>query len=158
MGSRGPVAKPEDERQGRNDPVQVAVREKGLPIPVPPPELKPIVIELWNRLWSSPVGRVWDPDMDASMVERYARNLHHWHNAQDDLAILEDVISHGSQGQPVLHPLTQYIVQLEQRLGQMEDKLGLSPMSRARLGLTIAEGELTAAQLNEMVRSKQRKD
>lgn len=159
MGSRGALAKPDDQRQGRNKPLQVPTRDKNLPlIPDPPKGVKQEVKDLWTRLWQTPVGRAWDPDMDGPLLLRYAKTFHHWLNAQRDLANLDGVVTQGSQGQPVIHPITQYISQLEQRMAQMEDKLGLSPMARARLGLTIAEGELTAAQLSDMVKNRRRKE
>ncbi len=156
MGVSGPIAKPEEDRQGRHSPIAVATRDDSDPevIPEPPKGVKAEVKELWSRLWQTPVGRAWDPDMDGPLLERYARTLHRWINANRDVAALESVVTYGSTGQLVLHPITKYIQDLETQLMRMEDKLGLSPMARARLGLTIAEGELTAAQLNDMVKSK----
>jgi len=47
----------------------------------------------------------------------------------------------GSQGQDVQHPLARLVEGLEQKLQGLEDRLGLSPESRLRLGLSAVEGQ-----------------
>lgn len=155
MAGTGPIPKPDAQRVSERERVTVAVRE-GFPLvkPEPPKGLKAEVKNVWTRLWESPLARVWDPVMDGPLVERYAWTLHHWLNAQRQLKRLDDVVTIGSTGQPVLHPITTYVNTLEQRLAQIEKELGMTPMSRARLGLTIAETELTAAQLNANIKSR----
>lgn len=154
MGAAGPLAKNQATKQGHHTPVTVQVVDEPAVIPAPPKGLKQEVKDIWERMWMSPLGRAWSSDMDGPLIERYARTLHNWMNAQRQLANMESVITIGSQGQPVLHPLTTYINQLEQTLGRIEKELGMTPMSRARLGLTIAETELTAAQLNQTIKSR----
>lgn len=57
-------------------------------------------------------------------------------------------ISTGSTGQLVIHPLASYLSQLQTTMKACETELGLTPMSRVRLGIAIGEQKLTAMELN----------
>lgn len=117
-----------------------------------PPVPVGIDTRLWQQLWTSGVSRAWDPAVDSIVVERYLHALRRWIDAQDELDLLSSPITIGSQGQPVVHPITKVVDQLENRLAQLEKELGLTPMARARLGLTLGSAQLTAEQINKMAR------
>lgn len=122
-----------------------------LAVPSPPSELNDRQTEMWNVLWSSPVSRLWNESMDGGAVRRYCEYFDQWLDALVDLQ-RRGYITAGSQGQDVVSVEAQYVQKLEGLILKLEEKLGLTPMARARLGLTIAEGQKTAAELNMMIR------
>jgi P27 family predicted phage terminase small subunit len=86
---------------------------------------------------------------DLYVVERWIRLV-------DELETVypvfkRDRIVDGSMGQPTLNPLAKYIQDLQGQLARLEAQLGIGPMSRLRLGLTLAEGRMTADKLNEQL-------
>jgi len=139
-GSRGPLDK---------DTTLPVLRDSTVAIPEAPAGVD---VAMWQQLWSSSVSRAWDVAVDGIVVERYLDTFRRWTAAKEQLERLNSPITMGSQGQPVLHPITRYIDSLESRLAQLEKELGLTPMARARLGLTIGTAQLTAEQINRMAR------
>lgn len=107
---------------------------------------------LWDRFWLSPVAQALD---GVQGVDRYV--VEEWIRAVDELELLQRVIEgsrlvQGSQGQPVNNPLTSQRDEARRVVWRCQEKLGLTPQDRARLGLTIGEGKMTAARLNQMLR------
>jgi P27 family predicted phage terminase small subunit len=54
----------------------------------------------------------------------------------------------GSQGQVVLNPLLKYVSSLDAEIRQLEDRFGLTPLARLRLGVTFGEAHRSLADLN----------
>jgi len=106
-------------------------------IPPAPDHLGPVGVEVWEDVWSFGEN-VYNVQSDHYIVERYA-------SMQDRRqAILVDIAQSGylvvgSQGQDVLNPLARVLQDLETKLVALEDRLGLSPEARLRLGITAAE-------------------
>ena len=108
---------------------------------------------LWDAFWLSPSARV----VELSGVERYV--VDDWIRAVDELETIERVIRdarlvQGSTGQPVLNPLHARAQAMRQVIDRCQQKLGLSPQDRARLGIAIGEQAMTAARLNERLRQE----
>lgn len=124
--------------------------EEEVYLPPPPEGLLPVTLSVWEALFQSGVARALDLDSDVSALRRWILYLDQWERAT--ATVLKDgPMGVGSQGQPVVSPAVKYQQQLEINIGALEKQLGLTPMARARLGLTMAEGGLTAAQLNAMI-------
>jgi P27 family predicted phage terminase small subunit len=99
----------------------------------------------WVRLWSSPLAQVYDvTDLPAlerlfdllDRRERYVRAVRH------------KPMVEGSQGQPVAHPLARQVPVLDAEIRQMEDRFGLTPAARLKLGITFGAAQQTLADLN----------
>jgi hypothetical protein len=54
----------------------------------------------------------------------------------------------GSQGQYVLNPLYRQMVTLETEIRNLEDRFGLSPMARLKLGVTFGDAARSLADIN----------
>lgn len=54
----------------------------------------------------------------------------------------------GSTGQPALNPLYKHVSTLDSEIRQLEDRFGLAPLSRLRLGVTFGEAARSLADLN----------
>jgi len=93
----------------------------------------------WVEFWSSPLANpsVLKPtdvpalrrlfDLRARLVDAQRR-------------FNEAPVAEGSMGQPVMSPWAQEIHRLESAISKLEDKFGLTPMARLRLGVTFEEG------------------
>ena len=144
MGARGPIRK--DTSINRNKPVTLKVLPHEVEAPRPPAGLSTKTRRRWRALWNSGVGAAWDPVADYAVLERLAL-------AYDELAHVEAVLKKARlttapSGSPALNPLASYVRDIKAEIAHNETQLGLTPMARARLGLTIGQAKLTAQELN----------
>lgn len=153
MGSRGPIAKPAGVRQNRNPHAELVILEPALtPAPRPPGGLGTFARTRWDAFWSSPISAAVDREADMGRLVRWA-----W--AWDELVRARSAFRRarmvdGSKGQPVLNPLEAYIQHLQAEIAGAEQQFGMTPASRARLGLVVGQARLTAEQLNEVLGRK----
>lgn len=147
MGSRGPLSKPDDQRQRHPKPVVVPL---GSPpdVPSPPPKLLKATRQAWDRYWESDVARAVTP-AEWSVVERYFTYADEHARALSVLRRGHRTVE-GSRGQVRLNPLADYLSRLESSMVRLETELGLTPMARARLGIAVGTARLTAAEVNRM--------
>jgi P27 family predicted phage terminase small subunit len=128
-----------------DEPVNLAERQ---PLPPVPAHLNAKSAALWLSVWTAG-GDAYSPRTDAHIIERYAT----LHQRRDELMqMLEDdgMITNGSQGQTVLHPAARFLSDVEKAMSGLEDKLGLNPESRLRLGISAIEKE---SKLDQFLRS-----
>ena len=132
-------------RRPRQPQGAVAVRSGELAVPRRPVGLADRGRREWAAIWSA--GAAWlQPERDYHWVEQVVR-------AYDELAayrrriVKDGPVQHGSQGQPVAHPLIAEVRRLEERIGKNLSELGLSPLAAQRLGLAAAK---TASKLDEL--------
>lgn len=88
--------------------------------------------EMWMTLWSG--GRDSYRASDANVIERYCSMCD---RRSEFLRAIEAEgwIGEGSMGQPVQHPAAKLLIDVESKMLQIEDRLGLNPESRLRLGM-----------------------
>lgn len=155
-----PPKKPADRRQRRNTAdvgtvVAIAPQQAGRLVAAADTDWSPEVAEAWSEFWSSPLaGVVKETDLPAlRRLFRY-REL----TAQAAEHFAAHPMSLGSMGQSVLSPWAQEMHRLEAEVQKLEDRFGLTPMSRLRLGVTFHEESSLAsrnAQLLEDFRTQQ---
>jgi hypothetical protein len=95
-------------------------------------------------LWSSPLAGLVKPT-DVPALRRLFDYRHQLIDAQR--AYGEEPVAVGSMGQPVLSPYAAEIHRLEGVIVKLEDRFGLTPLARLRLGVTFEEG-VSLAQRN----------
>jgi len=103
--------------------------------------------QLWEDLWRFG-GEVYKPASDSYVIERYVSLLIRRHHLID-LLNKEGSITEGSQGQDVAHPAARLLISTEAMLPALEDRLGLSPEARLRLGLAAVESKSKLDQFME---------
>ena len=54
----------------------------------------------------------------------------------------------GSMGQMVINPMAAYALKLEKEIAKVEEKFGLTPLDRMRLGITFGEAHRSLKDLN----------
>jgi P27 family predicted phage terminase small subunit len=106
--------------------------------PEPPGHLSEVGLEVWDLVWDYG-AKVYQP-ADAILITRYAELQDR--RAQMLRTLEQDgYFTVGSQGQLAQHPAARILSDVEAKLVPLEDRLGLSPESRARLGIVTVEAE-----------------
>jgi P27 family predicted phage terminase small subunit len=154
-----PPKKPADRRQRSNskDVGAVVVLPSSVVASMATPALhwRPEVAEAWHELWSSPLAGIIKPT-DVPALKRLFEYRHSLLHAQEQFEA--DPVGTGSMGQEVLSPWATEVHRLEGVIEKLEDRFGLTPMSRLRLGVTFEEGVSLAnrnAQLLEAFKQSQ---
>ena len=119
-------------------------------IDAPPENVAPVVIppapagifdepsiRLWEEVWRAGHG-VYKANTDRYIIERYV-TLQQRRRELQAIIDAEGWTSIGSQGQTVMHPAARLLGDIESKLTPLEDRLGLSPESRIRLGIAATE-------------------
>lgn len=125
----------------------VAPPPTDLVIPSPPPDLLKASVDRWEAYWRSAVSSAVDLNADRGLLERWIRSVDEWYRAYRDFRKART--TEGSTGQLVLSPLAKWIKQLETEIGKCEQQMGLTPMSRVKLGIAAGQARLTADMLNK---------
>ena len=130
--------KPAATRQGHGSTVpEFKPNFEPVSVPPHPKSLKSYGKKLWCEIWYA--GRnAYQVETDALIIERYCQLQE---RRRELLALVENegYVTQGSQGQLVSHPAVKILDSVEGRLGPIEDRLGLSPESRLRLGISSVE-------------------
>jgi P27 family predicted phage terminase small subunit len=102
----------------------------------------------WQALWADPLAAAYRP----TDVEALCRLF----SLRDDRerfrrAVRKAPLVTGSTGQTVLNPLARQMSTLDAEIRQLEDRFGLTPAARLRLGITLADAARTRAELEKEV-------
>lgn len=119
-------------------------------VPAPPKPggkaLLAVTVQAWEAFWSSPAlaGLVQPADLAA---------LHRLFVLYDDRERMERAyraqpFTAGSTGQMVVNPAAREIASMDPRISQLEDRFGLTPMARLKLGLTFGEAQRSLDAIN----------
>ena len=149
MSSRGPTPKLPERRQRANRRglgLVVAPLPAPQPLPEPPRGLLKPVRDQWAAFWRSPVAAAIDRDSDLAAIRRLWTLYDERERAYRGYRKCRIVA--GSTGQPVANPLARVMATLDGEIRNLEDRFGLTPMSRLRLGLTLGEARRSLDELN----------
>ena len=128
-----PKADPVGKPRGSLKPVPVApVNLARIGAPDPPELLGEVGTEMWNRLWSA--GKDVYRLSDQNIVERYCSFVERRHEYLATIAA-DGWVTVGSMGQVVAHPAAKLLSDTEAKMVGLEDRLGLNPEARLRLGM-----------------------
>lgn len=116
--------------------------------PVPMTEWSPAITALWQELWGSPLARYFTATDVPSLRRLFT--LRSRLVAAYEKADAEPVLA-GSTGQTVLSPWFQEAHRLEGEIQKLEDRFGLTPQARLRLGVQFEEGVSLAARNRELL-------
>jgi P27 family predicted phage terminase small subunit len=123
-----------------------------LVIPDAPLEYSPDSLDLWARVWTS--GALWlKPEADREIVLRYCDLIAERKSIRTRLDT-EGELSEGYNGQPRPHPLLNRLGVIDRTLMALEDRLGLNPSERGRMGHTEIKAK---SKLEQLMEDRQRK-
>lgn len=143
----GPPPKPRDIRQRKHARPELAALppRSELGVPDPPTGLLKATRKLWDSYWHSPVASA-ALQVDLAGLERWITAVDE--HARAVKALRKERIVEGSTGQPRLNPLASYAAEREKAILAYEERYGLNPQARLKLGISTAQARMTAAQLN----------
>lgn len=116
--------------------------------PAPHPANSKLLAETtkaWTAFWTSEIsGLVQDPDRPALV------RLFRMYDQRTRLerVVLKTPFVTGSTGQLTMHPGAKEIASLDGRILQLEDRLGITPMARLKLGVTFGAAARSLEDLN----------
>ena len=145
-----PLRKPAEQRQNRiTKDVVVPIRPASVVASVPDPDgsWREETAVRWGEFWQSKLaGNVEASDEGAlrRLFKLYDEIDRLWEAVEATGRVVD-----GSQGQPRPNPLFKQIEAFQAEARQLEDRFGLSPMSRLKLGVTFADAHLSLAALND---------
>jgi P27 family predicted phage terminase small subunit len=148
MAGTGPPPKPGAQRHRTDKPALSVVQLPSRPAPPAPTHgwLK-ATRESWAEFWTHPISTITeDSDLPAlwrmfdlrDERERYRRAIRK-----------EGRLVTGSQGQQVMNPLLRQMQVVDAEIRALEDRFGLSPLARLRLGITFGEFSKTLQAVNQ---------
>jgi P27 family predicted phage terminase small subunit len=154
---RGRLRKPQGRAQGHRRQVReeervapgLAVEVRGAQdvTPLPPEGLLPKIRDRWRTFWRSEMARIVDEDRDRPAIERLFTLYDERERAYQ--AFRRARLVKGSTKQPVVNPLWRHATAtLDPEIRQLEDRFGLTPRSRAQLGLAIGGLKKTLDDMN----------
>lgn len=134
------LPKPLDQRQRRNFRADAGTLPELDVINVPNPSKlwRKNTVDEWDSFWSSPLVALVNPGSDLPALRRlfdYRDDLDRAHAEIRKVGVQTD----GSRGQTRMHPLISYAVNLEKMIAPLEDRFGLSPLSRLKLGAQLSD-------------------
>lgn len=111
-------------------------------VPTPPKGLTRDAVAVWRSFWRSPLGGAVDYAGDGPALRRWITLVS---NRDALLAQFgpgewdEPLTVMGSTGQTVLNPLLKFEERLSREIMQYEDRFGMTPLGRMRLGIAIGQ-------------------
>lgn len=114
--------------------------------PKAPARLCVAAVDAWDAYWTDVIAGVVRPG-DAPLVDRWVRNVDRYHRIMR-LADKQPVVE-GSTGQQKPNGLYDLAFKIEASIKADEAQLGIGPLNRLRLGVKIAEGAKSLADLTE---------
>ncbi len=126
--------------------VAVSAPEEERVVPAVPPGILKRSREIWARFWKSELADHVDREGGLYRIERWIRDVDELERAWR-LFRSERFVT-GSMGQTRLNTVWRVIQDCEARVAKAEEQLGMTPLARARLGLTLGAEANTLADLN----------
>lgn len=111
------------------------------------------VREAWDELWSSQLVQALKPT-DLPAMRRLFDLRDRWLAAAE--AFDAAPVTAGSMGQDTLSPWAQEMHRLDAAIGKLEDRFGLTPMARLKLGVVFEEGVSLAARNADLLETFRR--
>jgi hypothetical protein len=154
-----PPKKPPGTRQRTNtaEVGHLAVVPPTEPAPDPPrPPTKgnkqgtmlPATVAAWAAFWESSVAALVDRSSDLPSLRRLFLLYDKRARIEREVAT-SGMVTIGSTGQLVLHPLEKQLPVIDGQITALEDRFGLTPMARLKLGVTFGEAHRSLDAMNE---------
>ena len=103
----------------------------------------------WREFWTSPVARLVDPRSDLRALSRLA--LLYDERDRAYAAYKKKRSSTGSTGQLVVNPFAKEVASLDGRIAALEDRFGLTPDARFKMGIVWSESHDALSELERRI-------
>lgn len=146
MGRRGPLPKPAEKAVGHRPPTPLLeLVPARAAAPAAPQGLSDEILTWWEAYWASDVASV-ASEVDLPLIRRLFGMYAQYEQAVD--VVRKAIVTKGSTGQIRVNPLADYAFKLAGQILRLEEELGLTPLSRQRLGIAVAERYRSLDDLN----------
>ena len=134
--------------------VALAPVDQAAKYPMPDPGWLPEVSEAWHEFFCSPLSgpKVFKSTDMPALRRLFVYRDRLMHATQQ---FEEQPTAEGSMGQMVLSPWAAEMHRLEAEIQKLEDRFGLTPLARLRLGVTFEEGVGLAARNQALLQAFQ---
>ena len=160
MAKRGRLPKQKDKLTGHRD-SSLSVIQGGKAFETPKANSRWLAKtkRYWNEYWDSDLASTAQKvDFPAfyrlfqfyDEVERANRTIQNMGNS--------GLLGVGSTGQPTINPLITLTLKLEEKILKLEQELGLTPLSRQRLGISFSENAMGFRQLQQLLQDDEEKE
>lgn len=142
-----PIPKPTDRRQRPHDRgVGIVPTDPVAVAPMPPSGVLATTKQAWCVFWRSKLASLVKPDSDLPALER----LFSLYDERERCyrAAKKNRLVQGSQGQMVLNPLYKQMNVLDTEIRNLEDRFGLTPMARLKLGVQFGDTHRSLEEMN----------
>jgi P27 family predicted phage terminase small subunit len=153
MGKRGRLPKQKENLVGHRDNSLTVIEGKGaIEKPLPNSKWTVATKRYWDEYWASDISNATQMvDLPAlyrlyqfyDAVERANKTIARQGNA--------GLLGTGSKGQATINPLITLTMKLEEKILKLEQELGLTPLSRQRLGIAYGENQMGFHQLQQLL-------
>lgn len=145
---RLPKPKPLRQNTERRDLGLVAL-DGGLIVPPAPAEWLAESKTEWQSFWTSPLATALLPVTDEPAVRR----LFGLRDERERMmrGIRKARLVPGARGQPRANPLYAQLASFDSEIRQLEDRIGLTPQARLKLGISLGEAQRSLLQIAEAV-------
>jgi P27 family predicted phage terminase small subunit len=113
--------------------------------PAAPDGLSDEIAGWWDAYWASDVASV-ASEVDLPLIRRLFGMYGQYEQAVE--VVNKAIVTKGSTGQIRVNPLADYAFKLAGQILRLEEELGLTPLSRQRLGIAVAERYRSLDELN----------
>jgi len=100
----------------------------------------------WVAIWSAPIARVLNPDLDGDTIEALLK-LRDERDRNNRIGQKQRIVI-GSQGQPVINPALGHAMAIQKEIRALEDRLGLNPKARLTLGILLGDATRSIEDVN----------
>lgn len=143
----GPPPKPDGMRQRRNKKPEISLRDESVLdlMPAAPADLPETLLDFWREFWSSRVALAIEPKTDMPAIVRLFQ-------LYAERAKLVEIYKMGPLDKKTgrLGPICDLLSMCDDKILKLEDRFGLSPISRLRLGLKLDSPARPKAKQQEM--------
>lgn len=137
-----------ERRQGHNTPDigLIPAVDASKDAPQPQKGWLAVTKDRWEAFWRSSLAQIVERDSDLPALARLFSLYDELERAER--AFRRKRFVSGSKGQPRLNPLAGHIAQLEPMIRALEDRFGLTPLSRLKLGIEFGNAHRSLDDLN----------
>jgi phage terminase small subunit len=115
-------------------------------VPASPAHFLPATRERWASYWQSDVARLVEAETDGMAVVRLFTLYDERERAYR--AYRRKRMVPGSQGQPVVNPIWKHAAVMDGEIRQLEDRFGITPQARLKLGVQLGEAVRSLEDMN----------
>lgn len=154
----GPPPKPGGRRQRRNKSggtggLQLRPRLALEQVPPAPKHFLAVTVEQWRRFWMSDVARLADVETDNVALTRLFTLYDERERAYR--AFRKKRLVKGSTGQLAINPLWKHAAIQDAEVRSLEDRFGVTPQARLRLGIQFGEMAKNLEDMNDELNTDQ---